>query len=197
MKPSPDPAQNARTEPKARCAEPSFKVVFFYEDFDAAVRCRKAFDSIARKFGRGRPVEASSWSFSMMGSEDFNAAILLDSSAADVIVVAAHGDRELPPRIATWLEICVSGRGKPAPLLFALHAEGLEADGEAAPLFASLECIASRQGARAMSVDDLQQQAEHSLPIAMLPRRTAGAGGMLDPGTYPTTGAHRWWGINE
>ena len=194
---SPDTAQSPRSESKSPRANHTLKVVFFYEDFDAAIHCRKAFDSIADKFCKGRPIDASSWSFSMLGSAEFNAAILIDASAAEVIVVASRGDRELPERVATWIEMCVNGCGKPAPVLIALHADGLEPDGEAAPLCSSLESIASRQGAVAMCGGDLQRPLEDARTADALPCRAARTVGVLEPGTFPATGAHRWWGINE
>ena len=194
---SPNTGEAMRGEPKLRCAAHTFKVVFFYEDFDAAIECRKAFDSIARRFTKGRPIDSSSWSFSMLGSSEFNAAILMDASAAEVIVIAARGDRELPARVATWIEMCVNGCGKPAPVLIALHAHGQERAGEALPLCSSLESIASRQGAVAMYGGDLDQPPEEARPAAGLPWRAARSAGVLEPGTFPATGAHRWWGINE
>ena len=132
----------------------------------------------------------------MLGSSEFNAAILMDASGAEAIVIAARGDRELPSRVVTWIEMCVNGCRKPAPLLIALHAEELEPEGEAAPFCASLECIASRQGATAMSGRDLKKPAGGVHPVATFPRQSAHAGGVLDPGTYPASGAHRRWGIN-
>jgi len=197
MTPSPNIARAGRRESKSRSPEQPFKVVFFYEDFDAAIHCREAFDSIAHSVGKGRPVSASSWSFSVLGSSEFNAAILMDASSAEAIVIAARGDRELPSRVATWIEMCVNGCKKPVPLLIALHAEELEPEGEAAPFCSSLECIASRQGTTAMCGRDLKKPAGCVHPVATSSRQSAHAGGVLDPGTYRATGAHRWWGIND
>lgn len=194
---SPNIVQAVRREAKRGGVEDSFKVVFFYEDFDSAIHCRKAFDSIAHSFGRGRPVIANSWSFSMLGSSEFNAAILMDASTAEAIVIAARGDRELPTRVVTWIEMCVNGCRKPAPLLIALHAEELEPEVEAAPLCSSLECIASRQGVTAMCGRDLQKPTGGVHPVATFPRHSARAGGVLDPAIYPASGTPRRWGIND
>jgi hypothetical protein len=142
------------------------KIVFFYENFDAANRCRAAFDSIAHSLGNGREVEANSWSFSMLGATElsaavlaeFNASVLADASRADVIVVAARGDKELPVRIAASIEACIQRSLDPVPLLLALPDEELE--GEADRFCSCIEAIATRQGTRAMRGRDLKEPGE-------------------------------------
>ena len=83
----------------------------------------------------------------MLGMPELNAAIVMDATLADVLVVAAKGDRPLPPRIAAWVEMCMNHGEKAMPAVVALHADGLEPEGAAAPLCSSLEGIAGRQGA--------------------------------------------------
>ncbi|MEO6787598.1 MAG: hypothetical protein ABI318_15835 [Chthoniobacteraceae bacterium] len=197
MKTTPHSAQPASCEPEIPHADCVCKIVFFYENFDAAIHCRKSFDSIARSLGDGRLVEASSWSFSMLGTSEFNAAILLDGSRADVIVVAARGDRELPARVAIWIEMCVNGCGNGRPLLLALHADGSGTGSEPLPLCTSLEYIAMRQGTRAMCSRDLKVPAVPKVQVAMLPPRPASSPGILETGAYSTATAHRRWGIND
>ncbi len=197
MQDSPQPRRTGYREAETPCSGTPCRIVFFYEDFDAAIRCRKAFDSIANSLCCGRAVMASSWSFSMLGSSEFNAAILMETSGADVMVVSARGDRELPARVATWIEMCVNGCGDTRPVLLALHAEGMEPDGEAAPLCTSVECIASRQGTPVMCSRDLWLAHADAVPVRALPRSSGAGGGVLEPGTYPTAGVQRWWGIND
>jgi len=176
------------------------KIVFFYEDFDAAIRCRKTFDSVSQQFGNGRPVAASSWSFSMLGVPEFNPAILSDAEGADVFVVAARGDRALSPRVATWIERCVKGgnrNGTAVPMLVALHPDGLEPMVEAEPLCSSLAEIARRQGAGSMCGRDLKEPRPFETPITMLPPRSANAAGILRDAPNTTPATPRRWGIND
>jgi len=178
-------------------AERTCNIVTFYEDFAGATRAHHAFDCIARRFAGGRPVHATSWSFGMLANPEFNVAVVLDAAAADVMVIAAKGDRELPARIATWVEMCVRTGENPEPVVVALHDDGLESDGGAAPLCSVLEKIASRQGATFICNHNLKDEMDCELPIepnfdeSRSPVRIAGRV------PEPTPEIHRWWGIND
>lgn len=197
MKNSPRFTQSDPPESGPMAANRACNIVTFYEDLPAAVRAQRAFDSLAQHVSPDRPVHATSWSFSMLGMSDLNAAVLLDAALADVLVVAAKGDKELPPRIAAWVEICMNKGDKAEPVVVALHDDGLESDGAAAPLCSSLEKIASRQGATFMCSHDLETCRDRDLPAepiddeARCPIRVAA--GTL----FPDAGCHRWWGIND
>ena len=191
---SPDTERN---EAHTECAERPCKIVVFWEDFDAAIHARKAFDSIVQCVGAGREVEASSWSFSMLGSTKFNAAVLMDASRADVIVVAARGDQEIPGRVATWLELSVMRNEEDAPVLIALHDEGLDAHNEAAPLCTSLQKIAARQGARFACSQDLEGFRSDSFSGQPVSLRASRAIQSHEPTLVPYAATQRWCGINE
>jgi hypothetical protein len=200
MKASPRSDIPARSESRRPARGSTCKVVFFYENFDAAIRCRMAFDSIAHTFGNGRPVEASSWSFSMLGATElsasilaeFNASMLAEASRADVIVIAAHGDKELPERIALSIETCLGRGGKSKPLLLALPADD-SSDGASA-LCVSIEGIATRQGVRAMRGSDLQEPKSQRRPATIQPRFDAAG---LALAHDSTAGVNPRWGIND
>lgn len=116
------------------------KIAFFYEDFHAAIRARRAFEAIVQTFGMESGVEVGAWSFNMLGDPNFNAGILMDACRADVIVVSACGRRSVPPRIAAWLKICIAKAGRQSLLLVALP------DDESPQLSASLETLARESG---------------------------------------------------
>jgi hypothetical protein len=184
-----------RTQQPAACR--FCKIVTFYEDFSDAVRAVQKFDGIVQAFSGERPVHATSWSFDLLAKAHLNSIILDDVKYADVIVVATHGDRELPARIATWVEICIHAIPGTKPVLVALHDEGLEAEGVNAPLCASLHEIANRTDARFMCNRDLAQCVKRD--VAEKPN--GGGHGVPhsahEPAQYATTESHRWWGLND
>lgn len=186
---------NGRTTVRPH-AEQFCKIVTFYEDFDDAVRAGKKFDSIARAFSGGLPVRATSWSFGLLGKPALNSIILDDVSHADVLVLASSGDHELPERVASWVEICMHALPGAEPVIVALHDEGSEADGGAAPMCASLKSIADRMDATFMCNRDL---------ACVLPEAPAGpnrarqvtSDSALETAQYPAAESVRWWGIND
>lgn len=197
MKNSPQQSHSERPSTELPPTDCGHHIVTFYEDFDGALRAQRAFDAIAQHFSPDRPTHASSWSFTMLGMPDLNAAIVLDATLADVVVVAAKGDRPLPPRIAAWVEMCMNHGERATPAVVALHADGLEPEGAAAPLCSSLEGIAGRQGATFLCGRDLPGCGEGELPVdrfdddARIPIRVAATASL------PKALCHRWWGIND
>ena len=172
------------------------KIVTFYEDFDDALRAGKKLDAIERAFSGGLPVRATSWSFDLLGKPALNSIILDDVSRADVLVLASNGDHALPERIASWVEICMHSIPGADPVVVALHAEGSERDGGAAPLCSSLEMIAKRIDATFMCNRDLA--AVHSeAPPGPIRARQVELHAALDTAQYPAVENVRWWGIND
>jgi hypothetical protein len=173
------------------------KIVTFYEDFADAIRAVQKFDLIVQAFSGERHVLATSWSFDMLGRRNLNSIILDDVSHADVIVVASHGDRPLPERIASWVAICMAAIRTKKPVLVALHNDGMEEEGVAAPLCKSLKDIASRADASFMCNHGLAQCLKESA------QRKPGGGGRdarrpaAEPAQFSITENLRWWGIND
>lgn len=197
MKSHPNPPEAERNEAHTECTERPCKIVVFWEDFDAAIHARKAFDSVVQSASGGREVEASSWSFSMLASTKFNAAVLMDASRADVIVVAARGDQEIPGRFATWLELSVMRNTGDSPVLIALHDDGLDAHNEAAPLCTLLQKIAARQGARFACGQDLEGFRSDSFSRQPMNPSRAIQSQSHEPTLRPYAATQRWCGINE
>ncbi len=173
------------------------KIVVFWENFDGAIHARVAFDSIVQRLSGGRPVQASSWSFSMLESPEFNAAVLMDAACADVIVVAARGDRGIPERITSWLEVCAMREGGRRPVIVALHEEGLESGDGAAPLCSVLQRIATRQGAGFACSNDLKGGEIRKLGERQPLRQTTRSIQIQEPASILDAGNHRWCGIND
>jgi hypothetical protein len=174
-----------------------FKIVTFYEEFPDAIRAHQAFDTIARKFCGDEPVKASSWSFTLLGRADLNALILADVASADVVVVAASGAREIPRRIATWIEISLDANPDRRPVVLALHEDGLKAEGAGAQLCSGLEKIAGHRNARFMCNADLESHAKARLSREpRIPAHT-GAGHSTELAGCSTTESTRRWGIND
>ena len=187
--------RRSRAEPPR--AQRACNIVTFYEDFAGAIRASGVFDSLAEKFGAGRPVNATSWSFAMLGNPELNAAVVMDAALADVLVVAAKGDSELPPRIAAWVEMCINTSGTARPVLVALHDDGIESDGAAAPLCSSVEGIAARKGAAFLCNSALSGRAERTCAIEPADDEERSSVTVLEKSPGLSAASHRWWGIND
>src|SRR6266853_1269729 len=95
-------------------------IVTFYEDFASAVHAYAAFDWLSRNVGNNLPVKPTSSSFAVLAVSPPLLSVLQESAPADVLVVSAHGDKDLPPHIAAWVEDCLSREPDAKPVLVAL-----------------------------------------------------------------------------
>jgi hypothetical protein len=172
------------------------KIVTFYEDFEAGMRAFRFFDSVARAFSGDLPVNATSWSFSMLGMSRLTAAVLRDSPSADVLVVAAHGVKDLPPHVAMWVDRCISREPNAEPVLVALTDDELEADGSATPLCSSLMRIADRRHATFVRTADLARCVPEFPPEPVRDGRE-NADSELGLARFPAIKHPRRWGIND
>jgi len=152
--PSVRPGESARLQPQA---DGVFRIVTFYKSISDAVRVVKNFDSINHTFADGRPVEAALWSFDLLRKPEMSADILAHVAEAEVLVVAAQGEHELPERIASWVVMSMAAHPVKTPVLVVLHDEELEADGMTAPLCESLRRIAGLTDAAFLCNSDLAQ----------------------------------------
>jgi hypothetical protein len=172
---------------KSAPADRPCKVVTLYEDFPAAIRAHDSFGRLMGRFSSERPVHATSWSFGMLGTERLKATVARDAAEADVILVSANGDREIPPHVASCIADCISRKPDARPVVVALHDEALKADGAAGPLCKSLKQVADRRHAAFLCGADLKEitaRKPSAVRSAVHEARSTGA-------------ADRWFGIND
>jgi len=198
MDSSPLPSAEPKRREKQRThAGRHCKIVTFYEDFADAARAMKKFDSIVRAFGGDLPVHATSWSFELLCKARLNSIILDDVSHADVLIVASNGNRPLPERVASWVEICVHAAPGGKPVIVGLHDEELEPDGVAAPLCSSLDHAAKRTGAAFMCNRDLAERLKPDAASSPIRARRENPDSAVAAAQYPAAEDFRWWGIND
>jgi hypothetical protein len=172
------------------------KIVTFYEDFASAMRAYRVFEWLARNFSGDLPVKATSWSFSMLGMSRLTSTVLRDSASADVLVVSANGDKDLPPHVAAWIEDCISRERNAGPVLVALLDDEFEEDGSTAILCSSLERIANREGARFLRNRDLKERMHCDLSVEPARNGSGNPVRARDTAPYSIVTTHRW-GIND
>ena len=183
--------------PQQKETDRTCKIVTFYEDFADAIRAHRMFDCVARNFSGNAPVRATSWSFSLLGNPELNSIIFGDVAFADVIIVAMKGDREVPQRIAMWVENCMQGKPEIKPVVVALHDEESESDATADSFCLSLMRLANRRDATFMSSADLAPRLNRETPGALIRERQESLDSALETARYPASESLRWWGIND
>lgn len=110
-----------------------------YEDFSGGLRVREALGWLERKLAPLKVVRTA-WSFSMLERLDVRLAAIHDAADADLILVAAKDDQELPVQVARWIDSWMVESSKGPAALVALHDDLFGS----APLTVELARIASR-----------------------------------------------------
>jgi hypothetical protein len=142
-------------------------IVTLYEDFVSAIRVYQLFEWLEATFSNDLPVTATSWSFQMLGMSRLAASVPGDPAFANVLVVSANGNKDLPAHVAVWVEKCISKERNPEPVLVALVDGRLEAAGAATLFCSSLEQIATRRHARFLRTGDLKAHPNHDFPAEL------------------------------
>jgi hypothetical protein len=189
--------QNTLTFPSVDSSElevnPSFNVVIAYEDFETGKHAKKTYDYLVEHLGHDCAFSNQMWKFDVLAVTKLREMAARDAVAADIIIVSAHGNSELPAEVKAWIELWLKPNGN-AIALVALF-DSL-ADGENNPVRSYLADVARRgkmeffaQPGRwpRTSVTDGYERDMESTDKAY----SVLAGAVQQGGSFPR------WGINE
>jgi streptogramin lyase len=80
------------------------KIVIASEDANGAVRAREVSEHLARELSPGAEVSSEVWRFNFLRHEDVRNVAAASITDADIVVVSARDDGELPPHVKIWIE---------------------------------------------------------------------------------------------
>lgn len=179
-------------------AVPEFNVVIAYEDYRAAERAKQAYDFLVANLVHEWRVSSQMWKFEVLGNPELREMAAKDAAQANLIIVSARGEGELPAEVKAWIELWLGCQGESVALV-ALFDCSPEAAEHAQEAQGYLEEAASRGRMEFFAWPLLQTQgasSEEGVPPAQsrdavgepLPHLAAVA-----PRQEPFT----HWGINE
>ncbi|MDR3406250.1 MAG: hypothetical protein P4L99_27450 [Chthoniobacter sp.] len=88
-------------------APPKFNIVIIYEDADAGRRARRFSDTLLREMRDECHCVRNLWSFDVLDMTNIRNAAASAAQAADLVILSASGQRELPPHLEGWLDLWV------------------------------------------------------------------------------------------
>ena len=83
---------------------PSFNIVIAYEDFVTGKRAKKTYDYLVANLGHDCEFCNQMWKFEVLGISKLREMAAKDAVMADVIIISAHGDTDLPAEVKAWIE---------------------------------------------------------------------------------------------
>lgn len=102
----------------------TLNVVMVYEDFSTGYRAMSVYDMLARELGPGWLYNQNMWKFEVLERPKLKPIAVHDAEDADVIIVAAHAETDLPPAVKSWIRMWMpSKREDPAALVALIETE--------------------------------------------------------------------------
>jgi hypothetical protein len=123
----------------------TINVVIAFEDFTAGEHAEAFYEHLTEKLGREFEFTRYQWSFNLLKDPAVREVAAHDAAMADIVILASHGDAELPEAVDEWFQAWVGRNAGPMALvaLFDQPAVCLETRGE---LRSSLARIAQTGG---------------------------------------------------
>ncbi len=159
---------------------PTFNVVVAY---DAPRTARRALDLVAgvtRDMGEEVSIHRNLWRFDVLSFPSERQTAVNDAARADLVVVAANGDEELPASVKVWLEAWTARRGAGESALVALLESYRPAREHSSPARSVLEAAARKAGQEFFvhefrapspkvdtSIEDIRQRAAKSSSVLL------------------------------
>ena len=88
--------------------KPPFNIAIVYDDRVAATRAMNVFTGLIRQFGDEFDFQCDLWRFDVLELPEVLEAAVQAGAAADLIIVSARCDHELPAAVTDWLNQCVA-----------------------------------------------------------------------------------------
>jgi hypothetical protein len=86
----------------------SFNVVIAYEDFETGKHGKKTYDFLVQNLGEECRFDNQMWKFDVLAVPKLREMAAKDAVAADIIIISAHGQSELPMEVKSWMELWLS-----------------------------------------------------------------------------------------
>src|SRR5258708_1610692 len=88
-----------------------FRIVIAYDHFNAGTRAKKMTDRMAAQLNPQVAIKTDAWKFELLGDSGLQELADISVAEADMLIIAATGDADLPSHVAQWIEKWASRPG--------------------------------------------------------------------------------------
>jgi hypothetical protein len=115
-----EPSLNQEAGKRTKTAGPRFNIVIVYDAKNAASRAMNFVSGLVRQFGDDFGFRCGLWRFDVLGLPRMRTAAARAGDAADLLIVSALSDTDLPLPVKDWLNWCADGKTPGSAALVAL-----------------------------------------------------------------------------
>jgi len=173
-------------------------VLLLYEDVKAGMRAKQLVDQLVEHVNLVVSFRLDLRRFDLLPTDGVRVADADEALQSDILVLAAHGYDDLPPRVWAWLDSWFgSGPQQPRALVMSLD-ERARNSAIASQIQFFLQAAANRAGVEVFSHFGQNQYSELDSAIAGIRYRAETTTVLLDETLHRTgAGTYRFWGIND
>jgi hypothetical protein len=170
--------------------------VMLYEDLNTGLRGKGVLDGAARLFPGSPHFNLAIWRFDVLRAAIVRELALHKASVADVLVLSAHGGRDLPKVVVRWLRHWLERkRDEPCALMVSLN-EDSRNSASTAQIIASLQAAAKARDVTVFPHFSKKPCSEGNSTVQTIQRHALPHTTRLDDNWHrPELQSH--WGINE
>ena len=167
-----------------------------YEDSTTRDRALRICDRLVRNFWKDFEFDFSWWRFDFLRDAELAQTAASAAARSDLVLISAHGGRELPSPVPLWIESWLPRRGSVSGILAAMIGTGEDTFKGLTPIHVYL-----REAAQRANMDYLPQVMDAPLgkletSIETITKRAEKVTSLLDNILHRPTIPSRW-GINE
>jgi|ERR1051325_949428 hypothetical protein len=138
--------QRAISDPSQLEGKPVWKILIAYDTVAAGQRAMQLFSWLGRIHGEELDFRPQLWSFDLLADPNWRELAGADLMQADMILVAALGQSDLPAHMRTWLSACLTRRQGADAAIVALFGTEDDTDDPGSPRLKFLEGEAKAAG---------------------------------------------------
>lgn len=177
-------------------ALPKFEVILAYEDLATGLRAMRAFDHVVHQLDMEADFRVNVWKFDLLLELAKHERVGNEAADADILMLAAHGQRELPGAVNAWLKLWLDlKKDRPAALVVSLDAGAKDSAG-GNQILNRLRPLAAQAGVDVFSHFSGTPGSELNLALEKIRARADTTSTVLE-GILHRHESYPHWGINE
>ena len=104
----------------------ALNVVIAYEDLETGKRAMKTYEYMVQQLGDQCLFANQMWKFDVLAVPKLKEIAAKDAAAAEIIIVSAHANRELPTAVRDWIELWLAHKTEASALVGLFDANTIE-----------------------------------------------------------------------
>ena len=95
----------------------NLNVVIAFEDVAAGRHAQQFYEHLTKRLGADFEFTRFQWNFNLLKDANVRDVAARDAATADIVIIAAHGDHDLPEHFRSWVQLWLGRNANPMALV--------------------------------------------------------------------------------